>query len=62
MCKWRIVIVEPPAKKRKEGPVHKLIGEFLSKFSVITSTLSPHSSKVSKEQELYKAGKSPEEA
>ena len=55
-----IVIVEPPAKKRKEGPVHKLIGELFHQHSQSSHPLSPHSSKVSKELELYKAEKSPD--
>ena len=44
-------------KKRKEGPVQKLIGKLFQPQSQPTHLLSPHSSKVAKELELYNAEK-----
>ena len=51
-------VSEPPVKKKKEGPVQKLIGELFHQHSQPSHPLSPHSSKVAKELELYKAEKS----
>ena len=47
---------EPPAKK-KEGPIQTLIGELFQQTSQSPHPLSPHSSKVARELELYKAEK-----
>ena len=51
---------EPPAKKKKEGPIQKLIGELFQQTSQSPHPLSPHSSKVARELELYKAEKPPD--
>ena len=50
-------VSEPPVKKKKEGPV-QLIGELFHQHSQPSHPLSPHSSKVAKELELYKAERS----
>ena len=49
---------EPPPKKKKEGPIQKLIGELFQQTSQSPHPLPPHSSKVARELELYKAEKS----
>ena len=51
---------EPPVKKKKEGIVQKLIGELFQPNCQLPHPLSPHSSKVAKELEMYKAEKPPD--